>query len=94
MHENNSRCTAYTTTDRRITAAVMAGQLIALRIDDRVFLTAADITARLEEAARIANADYDDYEGWDDLHILLDGDVHELRCTDCPWRNECEEVEA
>ena len=43
--------------------------------------------------ARAVNPDYDDYDGWDDLHIALDGGIREGACCDCPWFGICEAMD-
>lgn len=47
--------------------------------------------------AREVNPNYDEYQGWTDLHIALES-MRETGCWHCPWRDNCdamgEEVEA
>ena len=43
----------------------------------------------LERFAREVNPDYDLYSGWSDLHIALEA-MHEVGCSSCPWREDCE----
>ena len=35
------------------------------------------------------NRYYDDYKGWNDEHIILDSDLRECACCDCPWFGVC-----
>ena len=44
---------------------------------------------QVEKVARVANKDYDLYKGWDDLHILLEGEVSEGPCYSCPCFKWC-----
>lgn len=48
---------------------------------------------KIKELAKRLNSDYDEYEGWDDTHILLDADFEELGCKDCPWFNICDAMD-
>jgi len=43
----------------------------------------------LEVFARRVNPDYDLYGGWSDEHIALEV-MHEIGCTSCPFKDDCE----
>ena len=48
---------------------------------------------KIKELAKRLNPEYDEYEGWDDTHILLNSDFEELGCRDCPWFNSCDAMD-
>lgn len=91
-NENLSWCRPYI--HDRVQFSILEGNISGLMIDGD------DVDPNPESirtAAQIVNPDYSEYEGWTDLHILLDGDAHECACCDCPWFDVCsamdEEVE-
>lgn len=47
----------------------------------------------LRQFAKAVNPDYDDYDGWGDLHIALEGDIRECGCADCPWFSICDAMD-
>ena len=67
---------------------VLYGDIVAMEIDgiDFLVITEEDV----KRAARIVNEYYDDYSGWDATHILLEGDVKEVGCAECPWFDVCD----
>lgn len=69
----------------RIYGLIIDGEEVTVPLDA--------IEADIERAARIVNEYYDDYRGYDATHILLDGDVKEVGCPDCPWFEECEAMD-
>ena len=46
----------------------------------------------LEQFARAVNPYYDDYKGWDNLHIALEV-MHEIGCSGCPFNADCEALD-
>ncbi len=47
----------------------------------------------ITELAKKLNESYDEYERWDDTHVLLDADFEETGCCNCPYFNICEAME-
>ena len=48
------------------------------------------IDEKINVLAQRLNPEYDEYEGWNDTHILIDSGFEELGCKDCPWFNSCD----
>lgn len=48
------------------------------------------IDKKINDLAQRLNPEYDEYEGWNDTHILIDSGFEELGCKDCPWFNACD----
>ena len=98
-NENLSWCRPYI--GNRVSIAINEGKPVGLIIDkqeiDPVYAGLLDgykFTAeQLERAARAANPDYADYSGHDALRILLDGDVRECPCRECPWFSSCDAMD-
>ena len=97
--DNLSWCKPYI--GDRVSIAINEGNPVGLIVDGEevkpVYVGALkgyEYTAeQLEQAARAANPDYDTYSGWDALHILVNGDVSERPCRDCPWFSECDAMD-
>ena len=89
--ENLEWCKPISCKDGKIVVAINNGRVVSMQIDgEDVDATAENIT----RAARIANDYYNDYEGYDDAHILEDARTAvELGCAQCPWRDVCEAME-
>ena len=84
-NENLSWCIPYI--GKSVSAVVCEGRLAGLVINGEEQECTRD---NLHAAAQLANQDYSDYHGWGDLHILLDGDVKECSCRECPFFGVCD----
>ena len=81
----------------RVSVAVNEGRICSMSIDGQdIHPGALDsihgyvyTPEQVERAARTANECYNLYKGWNDLHILLEGEVSERPCNECPWFEEC-----
>jgi len=89
--EGMSYCTPYWSHDARIFFVLLEGKIVSAIIDGREYIKTSDITPELiNQIAKIVNPDYDSYSGWDDLHIIMDGNIGEDGCCHCCWFNECQ----
>lgn len=86
--KNLSWCKPYTTENGRVSFAICEGKICGLRIDGLDHPAESDIPM----AARIANSDYDLYDGWSATHVLIDCSK-ELGCCECPWFDTCEAMD-
>ena len=89
--ENLGWCKPYISEDEKFAIAINDGKVVGMvlngeEIDSREF----DKPELLKRFARAVNPDYDDYDGWGDLHIALEGDIRECGCADCPWFSICD----
>ena len=97
--ENLSWCRPYV--GKRVSVAVNEGRICSMTIDGQEIHPGALDPIRgyvytpeqVERAARAANEAYDLYKGWDDLHILLEGEVSERPCHECPWFEQCDAMD-
>lgn len=87
--ENLGWCKPYISEDGKNAITVNEGAVNGMMIDGADM----DLDFDIAKFARAVNPDYDDYDGWDDLHIALDGDVHEQSCARCPWFDICEAMD-
>lgn len=86
--ENLGWCAPYI--GKRVSIAIHEGEVAGLMIDG----TEVEQThENINKAAKIANPDYSEYAGWDDVHILLDGEVKESPCHMCPWFGVCDAMD-
>ncbi len=69
---------------------VTDGEISGIRINGKDENVTAEI---IMELAKKLNESYDEYEGWNDTHILLDADFEELGCRDCPYFDICEAMD-
>lgn len=79
-------CKPYISEDGKNAISLTDGKITGMMIDGVDMNSPFD----LAKFARAVNPSYDDYEGWDDLHIALDGNVCEESCADCPWFGICD----
>lgn len=89
-NENLSWCRPMVSRDGRVTLAVNEGAIVGLMLDGKELQISEEEIARV---ARIVNESYDNYSGWNNTHILLDGDLTELGCSSCPWRDVCDAMD-
>ena len=86
--ENLSWCKPYVSD--RVNVVMCEGKVASLMIDD----SEVDVTMEnLVKAAKIVNPNYDDYDGWHTTHILLEGDIREVGCAECPWFDRCDAMD-
>ena len=75
---------------KRVSIALNEGKIVSLMVDGAEI----DVTEEnVKNAAKIANQFYDDYSGWDDSHIIVDGDTKEATCSQCPWFSVCDAMD-
>ena len=89
--ENLSWCKPYADESGEYTLILHDGMVDAITTPDRIaYRYNGTLTEELMESfARAVNPDYDDYSGWDDLHIALES-MHEVGCAHCPFKDDCE----
>lgn len=95
--ENLSWCRPYVSDDGAYAISVTEGEVSGMRLngDDSVSASLAEPGRRselLKQFAKAVNPDYGDYDGWDDLHIALEGKIRERGCAECPWFDVCDAV--
>lgn len=78
-------CEAYSSA--RVQLVTLNGNIESLKIDGHEKELS---TENVQLAAKLANPNYDLYRGWNDMHILLDGELRKIPCAECPWFNICE----
>ena len=83
--ENLGWCKPYVSDDGQVAGMILNGENINADNLDKADL--------LERFARAVNPDYDDYEGWNNLHISLEGNVRECGCANCPWFGICDAMD-
>ena len=72
---------------------VYEGDIANILDNGNYFFEFDKIEEKIKELAKRLNPEHDEYEGWDDTHILLDSDFEELGCNDCPWFDLCDAME-
>lgn len=93
MRENNDNldwCRPESYLDGRVILAINEGTVVGINIDGTKQATTPE---NIRRVAKMVNADYDDYEGWDDAHIIQDADHEELPCRLCPWFDDCDAMD-
>lgn len=93
MRENNDNlgwCRPESYLDGRVILAINEGTVAGINIDGADEAITPDAIRRV---AKMVNADYDDYEGWTDLHIIQDAAHEELPCRLCPWFDVCDAMD-
>ena len=87
--ENLSWCKPFVS--ERVSFAMNEGKIETIIIDGEEIddPTEDDIA----NAAKIVNPNYDDYDGWHTTHILLEGDIREVGCAECPWFDRCDAMD-
>lgn len=85
---NLSWCKPYISSDSKNAIAVNSGKIEGMIIDG-VQINSIDVN----RFAKAVNPDYNSYDGWDDLHIAMEGNIKESACSDCPWFEECEAMD-
>lgn len=91
--ENLSWCRPYISRDGSCAMVINEGKIINIMINGKDFVNPSrEQLAAL--AARLNPDDADpDADGEELIEILLD-DMREVGCADCPYRDECEAMEA
>lgn len=89
-NENLSWCKPMVSRDGKVMLAVNEGTIVGLMVDGKDLQLS---NQEIIKAAKIVNNDYNYYSDWDDVHILLDGDLIELGCNSCPWRDVCDAMD-
>ena len=92
---NLSWCRPYISDDGKNAIAVYEGEICGMVFNGvDVDSTEMDKPETVKAFARTVNDSYEDYSGWDDVHIALDGGVlKERSCCDCPWFDICEAMD-
>lgn len=90
--ENLGWCKPYTSDDGTVTLAIANGELVGAVIDGEDIKASALDKINLTALAKRVNPDYDDYDGYDDLHIIRDA-MHTKCCADCPWFDICDAMD-
>ena len=88
--ENLGWCRPESYLDGRVILAINEGTVAGICIDGAKQATTPE---NIRRAAQMVNADYDDYEGWNDVHIIQDVDHDELPCRLCPWFGDCDAMD-
>lgn len=71
-----------------VVIAINEGDIVGLQVQGET----GDVTP-VEHIARLVNEDYELYQGYSPMEILLDADFSELPCRCCPWFLECEAMD-
>lgn len=92
--ENLGWCKPYVSDDGKNALAVNEGEVAGMILNgEDIKADKLDKGDLLERFARAVNPDYDDYDGWDNLHIALEGNVRECGCANCPWFGICDAMD-
>lgn len=87
-------CKPYVSEDGQYALAINEGEVAGMILNgEDIKADKLDKADLLERFARVVNPDYDDYSGWDDLHIALEGKVRECGCASCPWFGICDAMD-
>lgn len=87
-------CKPYISDDGKNAIAVNEGIIESMILDgEEITFDKVRDPDVLERFARAVNSDFDEYEGWGMLHIILDGDLQECDCCDCPWFSVCDAMD-
>lgn len=93
MGGNLGWCKPYWSKGGAVAIAVNEGEVVGAVIDGKDIpakdLDSADTVRRI---ARLVNPYYDDYSGWDDMHIAVEV-MREGNCCDCPWFGICDAMD-
>ena len=97
MHDNGENlgwCKPYVSEDGKYALAVNEGEVAGMVFNgEDIKADKLDKPDMLRQFAKAVNPDYDDYDGWGDLHIALDGSVRECGCANCPWFDICDAMD-
>lgn len=88
--DNLSWCKPYKHGKANISIAVNEGQIVGIRIDGKDVDVTPESTKELIERLEI---DANQYDGWDDIYILLEDGWEEVGCAECPWFEKCDAME-
>ena len=89
-NENLGWCRPESYLDGRVILAINEGTVAGISIDGQDLSTTPE---NIRRVAKMVNADYDDYKGWNDVHIIQDVDHEELPCRRCPWFGDCDAMD-
>lgn len=89
--ENLGWCKPYVSDDEKFAIAVNEGRVSGMILNGED--CEIDKPTLLKRFAQSVNPDYDDYDGWGDLHIALEGDIRERGCAECPWFSICDAMD-
>ena len=87
--ENLGWCIPYISSDGKHAIAVNEGKVCGMILDGVDLDTKFDVN----RFARVVNQHYSNYDGWDDLHIALEGGVSAESCSNCPWFGICDAMD-
>lgn len=89
--ENLSWCRPYVSDDGAYALALNEGEIAGMILNgEDIEAGKLDSAELLRRFAKAVNPDYGDYDGWDDLHIALEGKIRERGCAECPWFDVCD----
>lgn len=93
-------CAPYQSEDGSIKFSLCEGKINGLAIDGEEIESDTGVMSDdyysetlLEKVARRMNADYDEYNGWDNTHIIMDEAEPIHDCFDCPFFSFCEAMD-
>ena len=87
-NDNLSWCKPLEFNHGDVVIAFDEGDIVGLQVRGETV----DIPA-VEVIAKLVNEDYDLYQGYSPMEILLDSNYHELPCRMCPWFDICEAMD-
>lgn len=88
--ENLSWCKPLRFLNGRVFVTQSEGSITAMCLDGK------DIPATPENlnlVAKLVEPCYDDFDGWNDTHIITQADSEELPCGSCPWFDDCDAMD-
>lgn len=90
--ENIGWCKPYVSEDETVTLAIANNEIVGAVINGVDIKASALDQIDLASLAKHVNPDYEDYDGYSDLHIIRDA-MHTCCCADCPWFNICDAMD-
>lgn len=88
--ENLGWCKPLSFLNGRVFVTQAEGSITAMRLDgEDIPVTPENLTL----VAKLVEPCYDDFDGWDDTHIIMQSDSKELSCCNCPWFDVCDAMD-
>lgn len=85
-------CSCESFDDGSVIIANNEGNIVGAMVDG-VDVSLMEPAELLKKLAQRCNSEYDEYEGWDDKHILYEAPHESLGCARCPWRDVCDAMD-